>query len=89
MPKQPSTSIFGWASIVCSLIPWTAVGLSFIPRLSRLDLNFTQITFFLGAGMLLAFIAAARGTGRWAFVALLDLATFFVFIFVLNLGEAR
>jgi hypothetical protein len=89
MQKKPSAKMFGWASIVASLIPWIAVGLSFIPRLSRLDLTATQITCFLGAGVLLAFIAAARGSGRWAFVALFDLATFFLLVFGLNLREPR
>ena len=87
MDKKPSGKIFGWVSVISSLVPWIAVGLSFIPGLSRLDLAFSQIIFFLGAGILLSFIAAARGPGRWAFVALFDLATFFLLVFVLNLRE--
>jgi hypothetical protein len=89
MQKEPSAKMFGWASIVSSLIPWIGVGLSFTLRLTRLDLTATQITGFLGAGALLAFIAAARGSRRWAFVALFDLATFFLLVVALNLREPR
>jgi len=39
--------------------------------------------------MLLAFIAAALGSGRWAFIALFDLATFILLVFVINQQERR
>jgi hypothetical protein len=67
--------------------PWISEGLSFIPGLSTLDLTFAHITFLLGAAMLLAFIAAVLGSGRWAFIALIDLATFILLVFVVNLQE--
>lgn len=89
MQENQSARLFGWASIVSSLVPWLAVGLSFIPHLSRFDLSATQITVSLAAGALLSFIAAARGPGRWAFVALFDVATFFLLVFVLNMQERR
>jgi uncharacterized membrane protein len=82
-------SFFGWTSITVSSIPWAVGLLRFVPRLSRLDLTFNEVTVFLAAGIVLAFIAAARGSGRWAFVALFDLAAFFLLGFLLNLQEPR
>ena len=87
--KKPSSKIFGWASIVSSLIPWAAVCLSFVPGFSKLDLSATQIACFLAVGVVLAFVAAARGSGRWAFVALFDLCAVFFLVFILNLREPR
>ena len=87
MQKSSLAKVFGCASVVLSLVPWIVIGMSFIPLFSGLDLTATQITLFLGAGVLLAFIAAACGSGRWAFVALFDLGTFFLLVFLLNLRE--
>ena len=69
------------------MIPWISEGLSFIPGFSSLDLTFAHITFLLGTAILLAFIAAALGSGRWALIALVDLATFILLIFLVNLQE--
>lgn len=84
-----SKNLFGWASLVVSAVPWVVGALSLIPRLAHLDLTFSQVSIFLGLGAVLAFVAAGRGSGRWAFVALFNLVSFFLFNFLLNLQELR
>ena len=79
----------GYLSLLSSLIPWAATALSFLPKMLAFDPTFGQITFFLSIGIILSLVAAARGPGRWAFVALFDLVTFFLLVAILNLRKPR
>jgi hypothetical protein len=89
LKNKESRNFFGWASIGISAVPWAVGASRFIPGLTHLDLTFSQVAVFLAVGGVLAFIAAARGSGKWAFVALFNLVAFFVLIFLLNLQELR
>jgi len=89
MKTKQSKNLFGWASIAVSAVPWAVGALRFFPRLSRIGLTFNEVAVLLACGVVLAFIAAARGSGRWAFVALFDLVAFFLINFLLNLQELR
>jgi hypothetical protein len=80
-------TLFGWASIATSAAPWMVGALRFVPGLSRIDLTFNEVTVLLACGAVLALIAAARSSGRWAFIALFDLVAFFLFEFLVNLQE--
>ena len=79
--------ILGYLSLLSSLIPRAATAVSFLPKMLAFDPTFGQITFFLSIGIILSLVAAALGPGRWASVALFDLATFFLLVAVLNLRE--
>jgi len=91
MPGQPAKSAangFGIASLVCSLSFWVLLGLSYIPGFPKsLDLSFNYWVAIWFAAIILALIAAARGNRRWAWAALLPLATFFFLIIFVNLRE--
>jgi hypothetical protein len=89
MKTRQSKNLFGWASITVSAVPWAVAALRFFPRLSSIDLTFNEVAVLLACGVVLALIAAARGSGRWAFVAVFDLVVFFLTNFLLNLQELR
>lgn len=82
-----SSWILGWISIALSLVPWIIGVMRLIPWLSWADLSIDAVASFLAAGALLSLIAAVRGSGRWAFVALFDLIVFATSILLLNIQE--
>ena len=75
--KGLSPNVFGWASIVCSLVPWVLF-ISFIAGWPSFDLTFNQTMLLFVAGIALALIAAAKGSRWWVLAALFPLASIFL-----------
>lgn len=89
MKTHSSANAFGYASLVCSLSFWVLLALRLIPGFPRIDFSFNYWLAIWAVGIVLAFVAAARGSGRWAWAALLPLAGFFVVIVLIHLREPR
>lgn len=87
MAKSSFEKMCGWSSVVLSIAPWIISGAGFILRLGWLDLTANQVALLLAVAVVLAFIAAAIGSRRWVLVALFDIITVFVLVFILNMRE--
>ena len=85
-----SRNIFGYASLVCSLAFRVLLALHHIPGFpKRVDLPFGYWVAIWSVGIVLAIVAAARGSRRWALAALLPLANFVMIFVLIGLSEPR
>lgn len=90
MNSKSIANLFGYASIVCSLLFWVGLCLDLlIPAFRRLDLSLNSFAVIWLVAVVLAFTAAALGSRRWALAALLPVATFLVVMFLIFLREPR
>ena len=90
MNARTSANVFGYAILICSLAFWVLLGLHYIPGFPKgVDLSFNYWVAIWVVAIVLALVAAARGSGRWALAALLPLVSFFLLIVLVNLREPR
>ena len=89
MNSKASANAFGYASLICSLSFWVLLALRLIPGFPRIDLSFNYWLAIWTLGLVLAFVAAAIGSGRWAWAVLLPLGSFFLVIVLIHLREPR
>ncbi len=87
--RRTISKLIGCLSLVCSLGFWVLVCVGQVmghfPVLP--DLPFSGWVLIWTAGLLLALIAAALGSRRWAFAALLPVISLFAAIVIVNLPE--
>ena len=89
MNSKSLANAFGYASLICSLSFWALLVLRLVPSFPKIDLSFNYWVAIWAVAVVLALVAAARGSGRWALAALLPLATFFLLIVLVHLREPR
>lgn len=89
MNRKASANAFGYASLICSLSFWVLLALRLIPGFPRIDLSFNYWLAIWTVGLVLAFVAASRGSVRWAWAVLLPLGSFFLVIALIHLREPR
>jgi hypothetical protein len=83
-------SIVGYASLTCSLAFWVLLALHHIPGFpKRIDLTLNYWVAVWIAALILAFVAAARSSRRWALAALLPIANFVMIFVLIGLSEPR
>jgi len=88
--RKTIATIFGTASLVCSLSFWPVLVLSYITRFPKyLDLPFNSWAAIWALAVILALVAAALGSRRWVIAALIPLVTFLMIIVFINLREPR
>ena len=89
MDSKSLADAFGYASLVCSLSFWILLALRLVPRFPRIDLSFNYWLAIWIVGLVLAFVAAARGSKRWAWATLLPLVSFFLVTVLIHVMEPR
>jgi hypothetical protein len=90
MNSKSSANAFGYASLLCSLSFWILLALRLIvPGFPKIDLSFIYWLVIWTVGLVLAFVAAAHGSKRWAWAALLPLGSFFLVTVLIHLMEPR
>jgi len=87
MNSKTSANAFGYASLICSLSFWVLLALRLIPGFPRIDFSFNYWLAIWTVGLVLAFVAAALGSGRRAWAVLLPLGSFFLVIVLVHLRE--
>jgi hypothetical protein len=83
------SSLLGWTSIAFSGAIWLVVLLRLIPHVPPLSISANVCFVGWAIGIVLAFVAAAVGSRRWALAALVPVANFIVFFLLVNLMEPR
>ena len=90
MNSKSSANAFGYASLICSLSFWVLLSLHYIPGFPKgIDLSFNYWVAIWAVAIVLALVAAARGSARWALAVLVPLVSFFLLIVLVNLREPR
>jgi hypothetical protein len=84
-----SAKVLGYASLGGSLSFYILGALRLIPGFPGIDLSFNHWVAIWAVSIVLAFVAAAVGSRRWVWAALLPLATFFFVNILLNRQELR
>jgi len=87
MNTKSSANASGYASLVCSLSFWVLLALRLIPGIPSIDISFNYWLAIWTVGLVLAFVAAARGSGKWVWAVLLPLGSFFPVIVLIHLRE--
>ncbi len=83
-------SIFGYASLTCSLAFWVLLALHHVPGFPKgLDLNFSSWVVVWVVAIVLALVAAVRSSGRWAWALLFPLVNFVTIMMLIGLSEPR
>jgi len=86
--RKATATIFGTASLVCSLSFWPVLVLSYILGFPKyLDLPLNSWAAIWALAVILALVAAALGSRRWMIAALIPVVTFFLMIVFINLRE--
>jgi hypothetical protein len=90
MINRDSANAFGYGSLICSLSFWVLLALHRIPGFpTSIDLSFGYWLVIWTIGLVLAFVAAERGSGQWAWAALLPLGSLFLVSALINFREPR
>lgn len=89
MNTKSSANVFGYASLVCSFSFWIFLTLRIIPKFPKIDLPFNYWLAIWAIGVVLAVIASARGSRRWAWAILAPLGSFFLVTILIHLMELR
>jgi len=85
---KSKTSIWGYASLICSLAFWALFGLHAIPGFpKRVDLSFNYWAVIWTAAIALALVAAVRSSPRWLVAAVIPLANFIIIFALIGLSE--
>jgi hypothetical protein len=84
-----SSNKLGIFSVILSLSFWALLAVSYIPGAPKIDLSFSGWVIIWILALVLAFIAAARGSGKWALAALLPVLNFFAIIILFHASEPR
>jgi hypothetical protein len=89
MQTKSLAKVFGYASLVCSLSFWVVLTLHYIPGFPKnIDLPFGYWALIWLVAMVLAVVATALGSRRWALAAVVPLMMF-VLLTLANLHEPR
>lgn len=83
-------SIFGYASLTCSLAFWVLLALHLIPGFPRrIDLPFGGWVAIWVVAIVLALVASVRSSRRWAWAALLPVMNFVMILISIGISEPR
>jgi len=87
--KSKLANTFGYVSVLCSVSFWVLLVLDRIPGfpMKGIDLSANYWAAIWGVAVLLALVAAAIGSRRWAWAALIPIANIALLIVLVNLQE--
>lgn len=84
MNKEHWSRLCGFTSLACSLFFWVGLLLRLLVAIPHFDFSFY---FFLGQwalAVVLALVASALGSHRWAYAALLPILNWFVSFYLVG-----
>lgn len=85
MTTRTLANTMGWTSIVCSLLFWVLVIVRWVvPSFPLPDVSVNYFAAIWALAIVLAVVAAVKGSSRWALAALLPLLTFFLVILLVG-----
>jgi hypothetical protein len=89
MTRKVVANFIGWISVLCSVAFWVLLALLAVIGSPKADLAFGQWALVWGVALVLAIVAAAIGSRRWALAALLPVFNFLSLFVLVNLQEMR
>ena len=85
--QKRTANLFGYASLVCSLLFWVLLPLRLIPGFpTAIDLSFSYWFILWAVGLVLSFVAAT-GSSRWAWTAVIPLGSFLLVNVLIHFRE--